>query len=91
MAPYPPQATDNQFTVLAGQLAAQIPGLQQAVPAQLTPAQPSPAIQSPVSSTSNAKEDPKKRNFKHHCSKIVVNRLSTYFNNGQISSKVVEM
>jgi RNA recognition motif-containing protein len=88
MVAYPSQATDNQFTMLAGQLAAQMPGMQQAVPAQLTPAQPSPAIQSPgVASTSNSKEDPKKRNFKHHCSKIVVARLSTYFNNGQISSK----
>lgn len=79
------QPQDPTYPLMGGQIAVPA-GVPQTVP-QLTPTQPSPSMQSPGAPSSNSKEDPKKRNFKHHCSKIVVNRLSTFFNNGQISSK----
>jgi len=81
------QPVDPVYSMLPGQLPMQPMGVGQSMPQQLMPSSTPPlAMQSPTASTPKA-EDPKRRNFKHHCTKIVVNRLSTYFNNGQISTK----
>jgi len=78
--PFGQQPTEALTSMITNQIQHYPPHIQPTVMSTQPPqiVQPTPTPKT---------DDPKKRNFKHHCSKIVVNRLSAYFNNGQIGSK----